>query len=1308
MDLFSFYQQRYNADPYLLLDAAYHEITVLAAEAGIDWAAVADKVRLAEVRGAQEKFSTYNKTSPKSLEKKLRGRVELYSRIDKTRDGLAYPFVNFVRKGSDAGSWSGLQFLFNEFNRAKTSGGVTPLALKNAEQIAKRRAEREKHERLAAIEEQRKQAENKKAYDDFLSKFESAPQEKGLFEYAKRKQITEIFDYCDVRTFRWGHAPTQIMAVPLSRINDNKIVGWQRIYKDGSKKLTSALTAGDYVGACHIIGDLHHAKKIILAEGFATAATVYLSAKNKFDAAIMCISANNLINVADQLVELYPWIDIVIALDNDHGTAKRGEGNTGIKYGFEILKKHPKIKCVYPNFTNLSDNETLSDFNDLYIRTSKSETYRQLFSHKNKLAITSNQLKNELTLLSVTSVKNKKHFLTQLYKCIDVGMSRCPIEYSPRELVELINKYLKHLNVSDIYAGTVRSRVKRQYVKAQIKAQSFRSFSNKITDPTLRPDHITYKRFKSHLINDEVLGYIKSLKGPVIVRAGMGSGKSKHLLRPLMNDSISGVSLAHRVSLTASLYDMMTDGNRANTGIFHYQEQGINDISCGINKLILCVNSIIKGCWKPLIKDHSFLGFDEATQGLRSICTSKIVKYPVDVFNQLILAIASSREHAVLVDADANDTLIELCEIAIKKREELDLETWSQIHVIELPVDVSYINKDGQKQKREVFYTDCDRVFDEILDAVKNNEKFLLATDNKNRADQLLNELKTRYPAKKWLYVSQDTTPSKDVIEFTDAPNKLVTKYDGLIYSPAISSGVSIEVSHFKRHFGLFSGVVVPSDAIQMLRRDRTAISFMIGLDKITGQRGETAENIRAGFIQAMIDTGEINQEYCDASLENGKLSLGLSDTQFTKMKIKIMELESTSRSNFANNLIHILDADGYDVKHLAKDDIKSSNGKNVRDNAKKRVHEIELMRYLTAKTPDIKLRDELLEKRTLTEEEKAQLTRFNIENELCLDVTPETIDFWLNGGKNKIKLVEIRDMSQSEAAAIDKEEQSFIFSYKYKLNGLSDYMIVNALSQEEADQKFKKAHPVVDSVTVSYRPAIEVTSRTYASLHRKLLQQYFKDCGIDIKTGKGEVTTESMQTAMDNLIRTDRIQMFNNVIRFGGYAGTKNKPKRADTVFKAVCHALGYKVDKRRLPRSLGRGYVWFIDSESWSFISKITELRKETGKTVQAKHIDMIEKDLKVIPDLETNNNNKYQIEDHQTHLSWTELVTIAIEGLPIDINWAIEVLHDDEREWFINQHLPIQALTNTLIGIYISEYLGAIKHTDLDMLKKRMEAA
>lgn len=61
------------------------------------------------------------------------------------------------------------------------------------------------------------------------------------------------------------------------------------------------------------------------------------------------------------------------------------------------------------------------------------------------------------------------------------------------------------------------------------------------------------------------------------------------------------------------------------------------------------------------------------------------------------------------------------------------------------------------------------------------------------------------------------------------------------------------------------------------------------------------------------------------------------------------------------------------------------------------------------------------------------------------------------------------------------------------------------------------------------------------------------------------------MQIVMDNLVRSDLIQVFNNVIRFGGYVGTKNKPKRADTVFNDFTKALGYKVDKRRLTRSQG-----------------------------------------------------------------------------------------------------------------------------------------
>lgn len=214
-------------------------------------------------------------------------------------------------------------------------------------------------------------------------------------------------------------------------------------------------------------------------------------------------------------------------------------------------------------------------------------------------------------------------------------------------------------------------------------------------------------------------------------------------------------------------------------------------------------------------------------------------------------------------------------------------------------------------------------------------------------------------------------------------------------------------------------------------------------------------------------------------------------------------------------------------------------------------------------------------------------------------------------------------------------------------------------------------------------------------------------DCGINIKTGEGEVTAEAMQKAMDNLISIDRLEMFNNVIRFGGYAGTKNKPKRADTVFKAICKANGYKVDKRRLPRSQGRGYVWFIDVQSWQFISLITDKRKEMNKTTGAKNNQILKTDQKVIPDLISIYNNKIKIED-QKDLKWNNMISEALKGLPIDKEWAKEVLTDAERDFFIDDDLPIFALTNTLIGIYMAEFLGNIPIVDLELFKKRMRAA
>ncbi|MDD0708868.1 hypothetical protein PS028_24105, partial [Shigella sonnei] len=70
----------------------------------------------------------------------------------------------------------------------------------------------------------------------------------------------------------------------------------------------------------------------------------------------------------------------------------------------------------------------------------------------------------------------------------------------------------------------------------------------------------------------------------------------------------------------------------------------------------------------------------------------------------------------------------------MKRREELGLPAWLQIHVIELPVDVR--NRETGEPIR-VFYTEKDRIMTEVVKAVSDGEKIMLATDSSTFAEDV-------------------------------------------------------------------------------------------------------------------------------------------------------------------------------------------------------------------------------------------------------------------------------------------------------------------------------------------------------------------------------------------------------------------------------------------------------------------------------------------------------------------------------------------------------------------------------------------
>lgn len=122
----------------------------------------------------------------------------------------------------------------------------------------------------------------------------------------------------------------------------------QSIDANGSKQF---LKGGKISGGCHFIGEIVAGKPIYIAEGYATAASVYEDTKSL---TIVAFNAANLINVATELRAQLPYVEIVIAGDADP---------VGQKYA-QLASKAVNGTTLIPSFGDNPDG--YSDWNDYF------------------------------------------------------------------------------------------------------------------------------------------------------------------------------------------------------------------------------------------------------------------------------------------------------------------------------------------------------------------------------------------------------------------------------------------------------------------------------------------------------------------------------------------------------------------------------------------------------------------------------------------------------------------------------------------------------------------------------------------------------------------------------------------------------------------------------------------------------------------------------------------------------------------------------------------------------------------------------
>jgi len=116
----------------------------------------------------------------------------------------------------------------------------------------------------------------------------------------------------------------------------------QYIDGEGGKKYHAG---GNTKGAVYVIGETDNPEKIYIAEGFATAATVY---EETNVTTVTAFSAQMLPHVAESMREHYPSAKLVIVADND-------VSGTGANYAYQAAAKHGATVVMPPDTGDVND-----------------------------------------------------------------------------------------------------------------------------------------------------------------------------------------------------------------------------------------------------------------------------------------------------------------------------------------------------------------------------------------------------------------------------------------------------------------------------------------------------------------------------------------------------------------------------------------------------------------------------------------------------------------------------------------------------------------------------------------------------------------------------------------------------------------------------------------------------------------------------------------------------------------------------------------------------------------------------------------
>ncbi len=321
--------------------------------------------------------------------------------------------------------------------------------------------------------------------------------------------------------------------------------------------------------------------------------------------------------------------------------------------------------------------------------------------------------------------------------------------------------------------------------------------------------------------------------GVHVVRAPLGSGKTK-VIAGAMVDQAKALPVTsfdirgrHRVEFRPGLIagfhrQMLTSEFASKQGITDYKKAGGKEAS----QLAVCVPSIGRQDFERIRDEIKYLIIEEGAQFYDFVTANMKTKtrsgtdIPAEETYKAWVKLIEKADTVLVLDAEINNAAVEWLE-EIRGKDAVTL------YRVEMPKKtdriVEYVIENQKK----------DAVYSWLLSALKMGERIWVSCESVKEAEAITKKLKEEGINVLGVWRENKLAPEQKA--FIDNAETESLKYDAVVHSPVIDSGISIE--HLGReHFtaGVFVGgghTITPRSAYQMLGRVRYLKRFMLFLD---------------------------------------------------------------------------------------------------------------------------------------------------------------------------------------------------------------------------------------------------------------------------------------------------------------------------------------------------------------------------------------------------------------------------------------------------------------------------------------------